>query len=118
MDFFFNSSTGTSAVRSLKLVFMNFCASNPILITSADQSKDYRLIRHEEAIEQIENAISDFPKLDKYKIKTAMTYVGEYFTSLEMAGFSITLTRLDETLERLVLAKADAPMFKQFDLNG
>jgi dihydroxyacetone kinase-like protein len=56
--------------------------------------------------------------LEKYKIKTAITYVGEYFTSLEMAGFSITLTRLDETLERLVLAKADAPMFKQFDLNG
>jgi dihydroxyacetone kinase-like protein len=56
--------------------------------------------------------------LEKYKIKTAITYVGEYFTSLEMAGFSITLTRLDETLERLVLAKADAPMFKQFKLNG
>jgi dihydroxyacetone kinase-like protein len=56
--------------------------------------------------------------LDKYKIKTIITYVGEYFTSLEMAGFSITLTKLDKTLERLVLAKADAPMFKQFDLNG
>jgi dihydroxyacetone kinase-like protein len=56
--------------------------------------------------------------LDRYKIKTVITYVGEYFTSLEMAGFSITLTRLDENLERLVLARADAPMFKQFELNG
>ena len=56
--------------------------------------------------------------LNKYKIKTVITYVGEFFTSLEMAGFSITLTKLDKTLERLILARADAPMFKQFDLNG
>ncbi len=56
--------------------------------------------------------------LEKYKIKRLITYVGEYFTSLEMAGFSITLTRLDDTLEKLILAKADAPMFKQFDLNS
>ena len=37
--------------------------------------------------------------LDKYKIKRVITYVGEYFTSLEMAGFSITLTKLDDTLK-------------------
>jgi dihydroxyacetone kinase-like protein len=54
--------------------------------------------------------------LDKYKIKRAITYVGEYFTSLEMAGFSITLTKLDDTLERLILEKADSPLFKQFKL--
>ncbi len=55
--------------------------------------------------------------LDRYKIEKVITYVGEYFTSLEMAGFSITLTRLDETLTKLLLARADSPMFKQFDLN-
>ena len=55
--------------------------------------------------------------LDKYKIKRVITYVGEYFTSLEMAGFSITLTKLNDTLEKLIQAKADSPMFKQFDLN-
>jgi len=55
--------------------------------------------------------------LDKYKMKKVITYVGEYFTSLEMAGFSITLTRLDDNLEKLILAKADSPLFKQFDLN-
>jgi len=54
--------------------------------------------------------------LDKYKIKRAITYVGEYFTSLEMAGFSITLTKLDDTLEKLILEKADSPLFKQFKL--
>ncbi len=55
--------------------------------------------------------------LEKYKIKKLITYVGEYFTSLEMAGFSITLTKVDQEISRLILAKADSPMFKQFDLN-
>lgn len=55
--------------------------------------------------------------LYKYKMKKVITYVGEYFTSLEMAGFSITLTRLDDNLEKLILAKADSPLFKQFDLS-
>jgi len=55
--------------------------------------------------------------LDRYKMKKVITYVGEYFTSLEMAGFSITLTRLDDNLEKLILAKADSPLFKQFDLS-
>ncbi len=54
--------------------------------------------------------------LNNYKIKKVITYVGEYFTSLEMAGFSITLTKLNDSLEKLILAKADAPLFKQFDL--
>jgi dihydroxyacetone kinase-like protein len=55
--------------------------------------------------------------LQKYKINKLITYVGEYFTSLEMAGFSITLTKTDDEIARLILAKADSPMFKQFDLN-
>jgi len=55
--------------------------------------------------------------LEKYKIKKLITYVGEFFTSLEMAGFSITLTKVDSEISRLILAKADSPMFKQFDLN-
>jgi len=55
--------------------------------------------------------------LQKYKIKKLINYVGEYFTSLEMAGFSITLTKVDEEVSRLILAKADSPLFKQFDLN-
>ncbi|MFO7929610.1 MAG: dihydroxyacetone kinase subunit DhaK [Candidatus Humimicrobiaceae bacterium] len=54
--------------------------------------------------------------LDKYKMKKVITYVGEYFTSLEMAGFSITLTKLDDRLEKLLLEKADSPLFKQFRL--
>lgn len=55
--------------------------------------------------------------LNKYKARIEITYVGEYFTSLEMAGFSITLTKLDSTLKKFILAKADSPLFKQFDLN-
>jgi len=56
--------------------------------------------------------------LDSYKIKRVITYVGEYFTSLEMAGFSVTLTKLDDRLKKLILAEADSPCFKQFNLGG
>jgi dihydroxyacetone kinase len=40
-------------------------------------------------------------------------YVGEYATSLEMAGASITLMRLDEDLAALLDAPASSPFFRQ-----
>ena len=48
------------------------------------------------------------------EIKVYKTYVGEYATSLEMAGFSISLFKLDDELKALLDAKADTPFFKQF----
>lgn len=39
--------------------------------------------------------------------------VGEYFTALEMAGFSITLLKVDEELEELLGAPAETPYFVQ-----
>ncbi|ADD03039.1 dihydroxyacetone kinase, DhaK subunit [Thermoanaerobacter italicus Ab9] len=47
------------------------------------------------------------------KIKVYKTYVGEFMTSLEMSGFSITILKLDEELKTLLDAKADTPAFKQ-----
>lgn len=46
-------------------------------------------------------------------IKVFRTYVGEFMTSLEMAGCSVTLLRLDEELKELLAAPADTPGFKQ-----
>ena len=40
-------------------------------------------------------------------------YVGEYATSLEMAGASITLMRLDDELAALLDAPASSPFFRQ-----
>jgi dihydroxyacetone kinase-like protein len=37
-------------------------------------------------------------------------YVGNYCTSLEMAGFSLTLVKLDPELERLLDAPAEIPI--------
>ncbi|WP_392565409.1 dihydroxyacetone kinase subunit DhaK [Utexia brackfieldae] len=42
------------------------------------------------------------------------TYVGEYATAMEMAGFSISLLKLDAELKRLLTAAANTPFFKQF----
>ncbi|MFR5524510.1 MAG: dihydroxyacetone kinase subunit DhaK, partial [[Clostridium] innocuum] len=39
--------------------------------------------------------------------------VGEYATSLEMAGLSISLLKLDEELTKLLDYPANTPFFKQ-----
>jgi len=46
-------------------------------------------------------------------IKVHRAYIGEYFTSLEMGGFSITLTKLDDELKGLIDAPARSPLFVQ-----
>jgi dihydroxyacetone kinase-like protein len=42
-------------------------------------------------------------------LKVVRNYIGEYCTSLEMAGFSLTLLRLDDDLKRLLAAPAEIP---------
>jgi dihydroxyacetone kinase DhaK subunit len=46
-------------------------------------------------------------------IKVHRTYLGEFATSMEMAGMSITLLRLDDELKRLLDAPAYSPFFEQ-----
>lgn len=56
-------------------------------------------------------------KIDAYLkergIKIHRYYVGEYATALEMAGFSISLLKLDEELKKYVDAPAQTPFFVQ-----
>jgi phosphoenolpyruvate---glycerone phosphotransferase subunit DhaK len=51
--------------------------------------------------------------LDTRKINIRQKFIGEYVTSLEMAGASISLMRLDEELDTLLRAPANGPMYKQ-----
>jgi dihydroxyacetone kinase len=51
--------------------------------------------------------------LDARGIILRRSYVGEFVTSLEMAGASITVLRLDDELAELVDAPASSPFFKQ-----
>jgi dihydroxyacetone kinase-like protein len=46
-------------------------------------------------------------------IQIVKTYVGNYMTSLDMAGFSITILKLDDELKELLLYKADTPALIQ-----
>jgi dihydroxyacetone kinase-like protein len=41
------------------------------------------------------------------------TYVGEFATSLEMAGASVSVMRLDDDLRRLLHAPARSPFFRE-----
>ncbi len=47
-------------------------------------------------------------------VKIAKTYVGNYMTSLEMAGFSVSILKLDSELKELLFAQADTPALVQF----
>ena len=59
----------------------------------------------------INNFVHDY--LIKKGVKIYDTMVGNYMTSIEMAGFSITLLRLDGELKSLYDAKADTPALKR-----
>ena len=58
----------------------------------------------------INNRVADV--LADKGIKVYKTMVGSYMTSLEMAGFSISLLRLDDELKALLDAPADTPALK------
>jgi phosphoenolpyruvate---glycerone phosphotransferase subunit DhaK len=51
--------------------------------------------------------------LDRAGMNVARTFIGNYATSLDMAGCSISIMRLDAELKRLLIAPADSPAFVQ-----
>lgn len=50
--------------------------------------------------------------LAEKRISVYRTFVGNFMTSLEMAGCSVTLLKLDEELKELLDAPSDAPSFR------
>ena len=58
----------------------------------------------------VNNHVADV--LAEKGIKVYKTFVGEFMTSLEMEGFSVTLLKLDDELKELLDAKADTIAFK------
>lgn len=58
----------------------------------------------------INNRVADV--LAEKGIRVVDTYVGEYMTSIDMAGFSISVLKLDDQLKELLAAKADTPAIK------
>ena len=55
----------------------------------------------------INNHVADV--LAEKGIRIYRTLVGEYMTSIEMQGFSISLLKLDEEMKQLLDAEADTP---------
>ena len=53
-------------------------------------------------------------RMEKEGIKVHRYYVGEFATAMEMAGFSISVFRLDDELKAILDAPAHTPFFKQF----
>ena len=44
-------------------------------------------------------------------VKIIMPHIGEYATSMEMAGLSVTIFKLDEQLKELLTAPAKTPFY-------
>ncbi len=55
----------------------------------------------------IMNRVADV--LAEKGVKIFTSFVGEYMTSIEMAGFSLSLLKLDDEMKQLIKAKADTP---------
>jgi dihydroxyacetone kinase-like protein len=51
-------------------------------------------------------------------IKVYKVYLGEYATSMEMAGASISILKLDAELKALLAKPANTPFFEQVQLGG
>ena len=51
--------------------------------------------------------------LSAKNIKVAKTLVGNYMTSIDMAGYSVSLLKLDAELKEYLNAPADTPAFVQ-----
>ncbi|MCL6602864.1 MAG: dihydroxyacetone kinase subunit DhaK [Paenibacillus sp.] len=49
---------------------------------------------------------------EKKNIKICKTFVGNYMTSIDMAGASVTIMKLDEELKTLLFMESDTPAFK------
>ena len=52
-------------------------------------------------------------ELAKKGVTTARTFVGNYMTSIDMAGYSVSLLKLDDELKKYLNAPADTPAFVQ-----
>ncbi|MFW2503783.1 dihydroxyacetone kinase subunit DhaK [Clostridium diolis] len=104
-------------------------------ISSADQIVEHLMnkildditINNGEEVAVLINGLGSTPNMELYiinkkvseilegkKIRIHRTFIGEFMTSLEMAGFSISILKLDEELKNLLDAKANTPGFKVF----
>jgi len=51
-------------------------------------------------------------KLAEAGLRVVMPLIGNYVTSMEMQGASVSLFHLDEELKRLLLAPAECPFWR------
>ncbi|SCH62015.1 PTS-dependent dihydroxyacetone kinase%2C dihydroxyacetone-binding subunit dhaK [uncultured Clostridium sp.] len=88
---------------------------------------DYIDIKENEEVAVMVNGLGSTPLMELYianktvneiltskRIKIHKTFVGEYMTSLEMAGYSVSILKLDSELKELLDAKSDTLGLKIF----
>lgn len=112
---------GEPGVRRGKLTSADAIATDLVEAITADMP-----VSHGDRVAVLVNGLGATPVMELFVIYRQVaallgeagvcihrTYVGEYVTSLEMTGVSVTLMKLDDELQRLVDAPAHAAMFTQ-----
>lgn len=101
-------------------------SANEIAEELTNKILDDMQLNHEDEVAVMINGLGSTPEMELYivngkvhqilsskGIKVYETFVGEYMTSLEMAGCSVTLLKLDEELKQLLDAESLAPAFRK-----
>ena len=54
--------------------------------------------------------------LEAAGVSVVMPHIGEYATSMEMAGMSLTIFKLDAQLKKLLLSPAETPFYTNLNM--
>jgi dihydroxyacetone kinase-like protein len=112
---------GEPGIRKAKLEPANSVADELLNTIFADMP-----LEEGSEVAVLVNGLGSTPKMELYimfrrveqvlqekGIKIYRSYVGDYITSLEMGGCSVTITKLDEELKKMIDHPVDCPMFVQ-----
>ena len=105
IDIIMGQHAALAAIENLKRVIISlkctkeFFEKNKFVIENRGIDKLYIVSRR-----VIEN-------INKNKIKVYKNYVGRYATSMEMAGMSVTVLKLNENIKKNLIAPSNCPFW-------
>ncbi|OMF23226.1 hypothetical protein BK133_24545 [Paenibacillus sp. FSL H8-0548] len=114
---------GEPGIRREKMITADMLASRMVEALLADLSVD---LHHPAEISLLINGFGGTPLQELYLLNNAVTrelarrghiqicktFVGNYMTSIDMVGASVTIMKLDEELKTLLFKESDTPAFK------
>ncbi|GAB3059681.1 dihydroxyacetone kinase subunit DhaK [Virgibacillus ainsalahensis] len=101
-------------------------SADDIAIALTNRILDDMVLKEKDEVAVMINGLGSTPEMELYivnkkvhdlltekGIRIYQTFVGEFMSSLEMAGCSVTLLQLDDEMKKLLDAKTNAPAFRR-----